>query len=56
MLTLLHVKLKITIQLKKGITVNTAYKTHEYKILIRLKIAWNGPDVSKYILKSRFKT
>lgn len=30
-------------------TVGTAYKTHGYKVqsLIRLKITWNDPDVSK---------
>ena len=34
-------------------TVDAAYKTHGYKVqsLIRLKIVWNGPDVSKYIKK-----
>ena len=34
-------------------TVDAAYKTHGYKVqsLIRLKIAWNGPEVSKYIKK-----
>jgi len=38
-------------------TVDATYKTHGYKVqsLIRLKIAWNGPDISKYIKKkSRF--
>jgi len=34
-------------------TVDAAYNTRGYKVqsLIRLKIAWNGPDVSKYIKK-----
>ena len=35
-------------------TVDAAYKNHEYKIqsLVRLRIVWNGPDVSKYIIQN----
>jgi hypothetical protein len=38
--------------------VDAAYKTHGYKVqsLVRLKIVWNSPDVSKYIKKKKKKS
>ena len=37
-----------------GNTVDAAYKNHGYKVqsLIRLKIVWNGQDVTKYIIQN----
>lgn len=38
-------------------TKDDAYKTLGYKVqlLIRLKFAWNSPDVSKYLIKKAKK-